>query len=966
MSGCRLTDSLELSSRDVELHDKTRDLGKRRRIAGAKRDRWGGYIDEDSLFSERYEEQGFLFLPRGIEEEEATGSKQMPVSPTPARKRPLQEASDSILKADSKPGEPTHAKIPADLMTTGLGGIPNRPAADRFPSFGADPIMSANHGLSEEIPGSPRPHPETYPTLIPVENLAQLHLRESKSKVVQSSDVHPASSSLSPGDSAGMLPGSGAQAPSTPQDRLQGRHPGERHKTFVTPFDSKSASWARSAITSADDRTKHVIDKLKHRFDRRFQVLTVPALSALPSILDRGVDFCKSEAGVKIRAEMAAILNKGGEHEAEYTKVLCAYFNSIARSMVDSYRDLFFETGSGFMSTGAVPLRTGAAVDKNKPDMLVTCEPFLATKGNPRPSWNQVAAVFEVKCSGQKDMDKQLLVGQLMRFAVSIPAFLKYTSCTDANGRMQSSVVEHNPMSKNAIAFSVAGQRMRMFCCDAFSYSTSLPCDLDQPKHFLDLVEMIAFCVGPIGCVRPVWEPSLQTLPCSCLERIDWTNVKISKLCARNELCGRRTAVWHLLDRPANSLVVKASWLTPELSRHEGSILQHLRAPDKHDKKAVRDACDIDQFLIAHPEYRETYDRLPRYVGCHCGQDGRPAERTKSVPKLNSDDQEFLELAVLVTDGPVGKVIPAQNQELGLREILQVFLDVFKTYRVAARCAVCYRDVNLGNIVWEKTETGIRGWLIDWGNAIIGGDHRKDGADVNDIVAACQDDAHLANIYFLCRAGFVNRPVADDYTSKLLAATGLGDPKAPGLSTEDRRKRERAWRQVKLAEEKLRALLRQRYIDDLESCIYVLVFVVSYGLSIATARLLMDMRRQILGNVKSTAAAEFLCSQPEKCKAWQDGFKAVSILQAAGITSGTEPGFLTGTQIFRDVNVHQAFKDLLFNLTETVRVVQEDLLEMHAKVPIGVGVTQEEDECTAECVQLIEQSLAFMPTKGFR
>ena len=377
-------------------------------------------------------------------------------------------------------------------------------------------------------------------------------------------------------------------------------------------------------------------------------------------------------------------------------------------------------------------------------------------------------------------------------------------------------------------AFSVAGQRIRLFRFDAFTYSTSLPCELDRPEDFLGLAKMIAHCVGPLDVVRPVWKPSIKTLP--SLDWIDWDHVNTRTLCSRNELFGRRTAVWDLVDKSGANVVVKASWLPPDSCRHEENILKHLHAPAQHHLASVRDACDIAEFLNDHPEYQDAYDRLPQYIAHESVSANHPAVQTGIVPpRIGREDLDRLELAVLVTSGPAGRSLLNDNDEMSLREILQVFLDMIKTCRVTSRCGVCYRDVNLGNIVWERTKMGVRGRLIDWGNAIIAGLHRKDAAPVGDIVEYCQDDAHSANAYFLCRAGVENRKPAQEYLHALLEARKLPDSSTPGLSIKEQRMIQAAKDELREAEQACRKVLCQRYIDDLESCIYLLVFLVSRG-----------------------------------------------------------------------------------------------------------------------------------------
>jgi len=70
-------------------------------------------------------------------------------------------------------------------------------------------------------------------------------------------------------------------------------------------------------------------------------------------------------------------------------------------------------------------------------------------------------------------------------------------------------------------------------------------------------------------------------------------------------------------------------------------------------------------------------------------------------------------------------------------------------------------------------------------------------------------------------------------------------------------------------------------------------------------------------------------------------------------------------QVFHDVAVNHAFKKLLLALTREVNPVRKALARRHAVTPVGVAVTQDEDDCAANCIDLIEQCIASLPAKGF-
>jgi len=90
MSSFRLEDALEFSSRNVGPDDLDWDVGPRRRIEGAERFRWGGFIDTGSLLSQRYPEDAF--------------QRKLPDSNTPGlsikEQRMIQAAKDELREAE--------------------------------------------------------------------------------------------------------------------------------------------------------------------------------------------------------------------------------------------------------------------------------------------------------------------------------------------------------------------------------------------------------------------------------------------------------------------------------------------------------------------------------------------------------------------------------------------------------------------------------------------------------------------------------------------------------------------------------------------------------------------------------------------------------------------------------------------------------------------------------------------------
>lgn len=162
----------------------------------------------------------------------------------------------------------------------------------------------------------------------------------------------------------------------------------------------------------------------------------------------------------------------------------------------------------------------------------------------------------------------------------------------------------------------------------------------------------------------------------------------------------------------------------------------------------------------------------------------------------------------------------------------QVFLGIVECLWYSASKGIHYRDLNLGNVMWRWLPDGktVIAWLVDRGNARYLQAPRAASSrerTLDEAIKLAEDDGRSANPYFqsLPCAGAIT--IRDEYLQKasnLRAAREQAE--AQGLDPET--DADFVW--IKEELDKKIEEARQtthRYIDDLQSLIYLICYVVS-------------------------------------------------------------------------------------------------------------------------------------------
>jgi hypothetical protein len=184
---------------------------------------------------------------------------------------------------------------------------------------------------------------------------------------------------------------------------------------------------------------------------------------------------------------------------------------------------------------------------------------------------------------------------------------------------------------------------------------------------------------------------------------------------------------------------------------------------------------------------------------------------------LQRPDLTHLQLVVLAIHGPIGSTLDPRSDDLTLADVCEIYQGVFGQLWYGAEKGVHFRDVSPGNILWRLLPDGRKvGFLIDYGNARFENERRDKSSPADTGKGVCEDDLRSGTEPFLCVAVMEASKAMDACRTKELAIADQGDQ---DLDPEDAEE---------LAAYELELLVnRHRYIDDLETALYNLLWHVS-------------------------------------------------------------------------------------------------------------------------------------------
>lgn len=326
---------------------------------------------------------------------------------------------------------------------------------------------------------------------------------------------------------------------------------------------------------------------------------------------------------------------------------------------------------------------------------------------------------------------------------------------------------------------------------------------------------------------------------------LELSNIKL--LDSRKDRFGRRTAVWSAdaagndetlpfpYDREREQLVIKGSWQIEKLCEHEHDVYEHIAKREK-ELCLTRDPDIHIPIVVGRLAATDETGEDPLVGGGN-----QPANhplvdwKTRSTRKdtmANGGKMEHAKYTVLVT-----KCFRAQSigqVRLTPLQLIIVYRKFFKILEYLAQLGIHYRDVSMGNVLVDTDPVSPRCLLADFDFSRI--EMRRRGShDDSDPLETSLDDCVSGTRLFWSRhteAAFQDYAALTKNSAQLKAAERALE-KAKGATQRDEVRirshvasvKNWAKEQKKLEEGIIQR--QHRYIDDLESAFYTLLYYVS-------------------------------------------------------------------------------------------------------------------------------------------
>jgi hypothetical protein len=304
---------------------------------------------------------------------------------------------------------------------------------------------------------------------------------------------------------------------------------------------------------------------------------------------------------------------------------------------------------------------------------------------------------------------------------------------------------------------------------------------------------------------------------------------------SRNRRGGPLPASHPAQVREGDRIVLKATWQYKELKRHEERVLRRLHGderPGREDLGGLHVEDHIDRNVLRH---------LPRSLGLV--DEDRFADWITHENTLHSLSQDpdhaektRLHFSILAVTCPLGQRLPAvaKDSPIGLRQYAQILLGGIQTDWLSASKGIHYRDNNPGNLMWKQLATfsngrsvpDVVGYLVDFRNARILEQTRLTFdwmRNTSLALSLCADDGRSANPLFQSISCMKAEKIRRGY-DEAIARRSRTDTRG---NTDVEAREQSAWASD-LANWYTQALqLKHRYLDDVESLLYLVSYDVS-------------------------------------------------------------------------------------------------------------------------------------------
>ena len=408
------------------------------------------------------------------------------------------------------------------------------------------------------------------------------------------------------------------------------------------------------------------------------------------------------------------------------------------------------------------------------------------------------------------------------------------------------------PSVGEIVSLSVCDDIVRGWATTCQRYSSTRGFKLDDKKDHYDIVKLIALFSGPIQNYLPHWQPlpgrenALKMVtPEKELFDLELCNIKL--LDSRKDRFGRRTAVWSAdaaanderlpfqYDPKGEQLVIKGSWQIEKLCDHEHDVFEHIAKREK-ELGLTRDP-DIHIPIIVGRLAAADGTGEDREIGggnkpANCPLVNWKTRSTRKDTMANGGETEHAKYTVVVT-----KCFRAQSigqVQLNPLQLVIVYRKLFKILEYLAKLGIHYRDVSLGNVLVDTDPVDPRCLLADFDFSRIEMKRRGSHDEAKPLETSIDDCVSGTRLFWSrnTEAGSRQSAVLTANAAQLKSAQQLlakaeETSKPNDIAVLEAKSSVARWKEKQKELEDAFIQRQHRYIDDLESAIYTLLYYVS-------------------------------------------------------------------------------------------------------------------------------------------
>ncbi|CEH12431.1 Protein kinase-like domain [Ceraceosorus bombacis] len=662
--------------------------------------------------------------------------------------------------------------------------------------------------------------------------------------VCRSLGSHAAYNSVDGSDSAASQTG----APSTP--RRVARH--GRLDQLPTPMRNRPAAYESSQDSSTAVIADQLVRDMQHKHYGKY--LKLEELSAPAGVTKLLKNPAFRNALSQLRQSItAATLESQMERPIERFVNCLGYIFAASGSHLQSSAQA--RRYAVAQSSTSVHLSSEIVVLGDKPENAIRPDITLGdvrpcdlkhsecrsgvTAHPARKQWSEISTVIELKRTATSDGSRDLMA-QVLTYAVCHISMLGLSLISDSWPRpFQRMLLCDHPISKAVYIVTWCKDIVRLWCFTANAYTVTRALRIHEEEDLLDFCMVLLFCTKDDQLLQR-WRPNHDSRflrpiqgsrPFQLFSASGNKNNIYDRAMVRPSLVGSRTAVFlhcptsvdlenaqlteaehRALFFEGRLLFVKASWRPPRLIGHELNMLLRIQRGEqllKSKNHASWQDIEAPTPIALLPMDWVTWPAS-----------GSPA----------------LKLDILAFAQHQGVAFGYKDAEADLAQIFGQFARQLAAY---AELGLHYRDLNPGNLLMTRRQGSQRARLVlaDHGNVRVGV-AREDPmptCEEADWLGWAADDTRSANQLFLAHSTsncgrhaalfLLEEKARHKYTADLKTLESLESSKNSEIV---RLRRDIEEASQNMAINRKKAFIKShRYIDDLESMIYLYLYTIS-------------------------------------------------------------------------------------------------------------------------------------------